>query len=166
MPGAVDDPLQIVERARFAASQATTLRAPWYQYTLGMAHFRAGQLEEAGQCFRDSLAAGWGRVFNWLGLALVHHQAGDLPKARECLAKAMDGVDKTTEHVFFARDWVEFELLQREARALIESTEEEADNGNRDNANSDREPHHPDADPLANESNGGSQSPSVSEQVD
>ena len=51
-----------------------------------------GQFDEAIQCLEAAGECEWPeRIHCWLGLALVHHHAGDSDQAREYLAKAQEG---------------------------------------------------------------------------
>ena len=90
-PDAVEDPLQVVELARRAASTTRVDREPWYTFTLGMAYCRAGEFEKAIECLQaftknDELTAR-GRY----ALALAHHYAGNSAEARKYLAQALEG---------------------------------------------------------------------------
>ena len=115
-PDAVPDPKRPVEiQTRVVSSYA----AYWNIYTLGMAHLRAGELDEAAQRFHESLLTnpGWpARYLDWLGLALVHVERGETKAAREWLRKAVDMMEQTST---FDRDEFEACVLRREVEQLL-----------------------------------------------
>lgn len=131
-PKAVSDPKLPVELADRAVARDSKL---WTVYTLGMAHFRAGQLDQAAQRFHESLAAGpnWhARSLNWLGLALVHRERGEMEQSRQWLAKAVELMVRRP--AIALQDRLEAQLLRREVEELLgdpsagkENTEKKSD---------------------------------------
>jgi tetratricopeptide (TPR) repeat protein len=121
-PKAVPDPMVPVKLAAEAVS-----RDPihWHLYTLGMAHLRAGQLDEAAQRFHESLntdPAWQARFLNWLGLALVHHGRGEMEEARQCFGEAVDLMEQDPGPT--PQDRIEGRLLRREVEQLLGKPEE------------------------------------------
>ena len=100
-----------------------------------MAYCRAGEFEKAIECLQaftknDELTAR-GRY----ALALAHHYAGNSVEARKYLEQALEG----TRNMGLARDWVELEVLRREAETLIGKSSEETNEHQRDQNASDGE---------------------------
>jgi serine/threonine protein kinase/Flp pilus assembly protein TadD len=122
-PKAVPDPMVPVQLAQRAVSRdpsAGTLN------TLGMAHLRAVQLDEAARRFHESLDSypDWdGHFLNWLGLALVHHERGETEDTRQCLGKAIELMTEHPSHAVQAR--IDGRLLRREVERLLGKSEEE-----------------------------------------
>ena len=121
-PEAIDDPNRLIQMAERAVSHYPTGSYPrqWMLYTLGMAHLRAGQLDEAEQCFRESLAADpkWkAKALDWLGLALLQQARGDGDDARRWLSEAIESMElRPMPH---PQDRIEAKLLLREAEQLL-----------------------------------------------
>jgi tetratricopeptide (TPR) repeat protein len=128
-PKAVADPLQAVRWAEKAvASQSKTA---WYLHVLGAVHYRAGQFDPAVRRCRESLKAqpSWpGNMLNWLVLAMAEHRLGHAGQARQWLAKAIqwrgklprqEGKGVVSPPDSHPSDWLEFNVLFREAQALI-----------------------------------------------
>ena len=102
----------------------------WNVYTLGMAHLRAGQLDEAVRRFQKSLDAhpDWHNGFlAWLGLALVHCERGEPEEARKWLSKAVKSMEQSMEQhpiePLHAR--LEAQLLRREVEERLGKLEKE-----------------------------------------
>jgi tetratricopeptide (TPR) repeat protein len=130
-PDASPDPDQAVRLAELAVNAEPN----WAHnlHTLGLAHYRSGQLDEAIRRFNDSIAANprWsGQVVNWLGLALAHHRLGQIEEARYWYNQAVTWIDRVApkgnrespapppdvhEH-----EWLASRLLRREAETLLE----------------------------------------------
>ncbi|MBX9628811.1 MAG: hypothetical protein K2X82_33765 [Gemmataceae bacterium] len=92
--GAVADPpgLPPAELVRAAERAVRDNPWPWYVHALGLARLRAGEWDAAGAAFERSNRADWGafgKVMNWLGLAVAHARAGRADEARRCLAEAV-----------------------------------------------------------------------------
>jgi tetratricopeptide (TPR) repeat protein len=122
------DAEQAAQWAQQALEVGPTLR--WYQHTMGLAHFRAGRLDEAVKYLDRSLnnSPQWsGQPMNWLALALVHHQRGDAAQARQWLDKAAQKIDQDRQENpqaltalgMHTHDWMTCLVLRREAEALL-----------------------------------------------
>jgi len=117
-PNGAPDPTVPVALAQQAVSMQP--QSQWMIYTLGLAHYRAGQFEEAGQQFRDSLEKDpdWhARCLNLFGLAMVHHQLDETEKAQEWYAKAVEWMRLHPEELL--QDRLDGRLLRREAEQLL-----------------------------------------------
>jgi serine/threonine protein kinase/tetratricopeptide (TPR) repeat protein len=116
------------------AEQAVASRAnlPWYLHALALAHYRAGHLEQAAADTQESLKADprWGGIMlNWLTLALIEQRQGHAEQARKWMEMAAAWREKAVQGSANARqtvptavppdlsinDWLEFEVLWREA---------------------------------------------------
>jgi serine/threonine protein kinase/Flp pilus assembly protein TadD len=144
-PDADADLEQAVELARFAAAR----RAPgdWFPlYVLGLAHYRAGQPEQAARRLRESLEVDhqeWGaRTLNYPVLAMADYRLGRVADAREALQASARALDHWTEELYRHPserhwihhlgatgywpvpwwDWLEGRLYYREARLLIDGS--------------------------------------------
>jgi serine/threonine protein kinase/Flp pilus assembly protein TadD len=118
-------------------------RNSWYGlYLLGMAQYRAGRNEDAVSTLRDSLTGSpeWEcRSLSHPVLAMAHHRLGQVSEARQSLQAAADAIDRWTRARYAADpkhwsvhqgataiwpvawwDWLECELLYREAKLLID----------------------------------------------
>ncbi len=119
------DPARAVDWANRAVAGSHN---PWDLHLLGLAQYRAGQMEQALQSFTEANIKRWRYAdLNWFALALVHHRLGHPDEARECLDKGMQwlaregpsGPDQPTN--LLPQDWLEAQLLRREAEELIAS---------------------------------------------
>jgi WD40 repeat protein/serine/threonine protein kinase/Flp pilus assembly protein TadD len=129
-PGGLADYAQPVAWAR----QAATLSGHhgWVNFTLGLARYRAGKSRQAIAELQESLKISptWdARALNWAVLALAHHRLGDRKEAREWLEKTTQWIDQANRDSAGKGgailrmpwwDWVELQLLHREARTRIE----------------------------------------------
>jgi WD40 repeat protein/serine/threonine protein kinase/tetratricopeptide (TPR) repeat protein len=99
----------------------------WSAQNLGMALYRAEKFDEALPHLEEATKlAEW--YIHWPALAMAHHQLGHADEARQWLDKANDYYRhvvetsseplKVTKDVHW-QDWAYFELLRREANALI-----------------------------------------------
>jgi tetratricopeptide (TPR) repeat protein len=118
---------QIVERAEKTPQGG---RLPWNLHVLSLAHFRSGDFKQAVERAVESNAGNWGeeaKSLNWFVLAMAHSRLGHAEDARASLEQAfklagppnpsqIPGVD--WPHMP-SQDFVEFELLRREAEELI-----------------------------------------------
>jgi tetratricopeptide (TPR) repeat protein len=122
----VVEPAQAVRWAEQAVASAPNA---WFLHVLGLAHYRAGQLDQAIQRLEESNAGAWGspggKQQNQLVLAMAHHRLGHAASARALLDelerwwKAVE-IAKTDGAVNFATtDWLPLQILRREAEALI-----------------------------------------------
>ena len=125
-----NDPAKGVSWAEAAVS--TNPKCEWYLHCLALAHYRAGQLEEAIKWCNNSLKAdpGWGgNGQNWLLLGLAHKQLGHTQEAGEWLNQATrwrEGAvtGKREPGILYPpeislSDWLEFQVLYREAEMLF-----------------------------------------------
>jgi serine/threonine-protein kinase len=106
-------------------------RHPWVAYVLGVAHYRAGQYEQAVQSCRRSLALNpiWQvQALNGPILALAHHRLGQGRQARGALDEAARAWDRGVRERYQAAvgfwpiawwDWLEIQLHYREAREQL-----------------------------------------------
>jgi tetratricopeptide (TPR) repeat protein len=121
-PNAISDalvPVRLGEQAVSLDFSECTL------YTLGMAHLRAGEVEEAQRRFQESLQAApsWeARFLNWLGLALVCDGRGETQQARQWLSEAIQLIEQHPAR--FMQDRIEGQLLAREAEQLLGKSEQ------------------------------------------
>jgi tetratricopeptide (TPR) repeat protein len=97
-------------------------------HTLGLAHYRAGELasgEEAAGEFRKAIAqleasnaTRWqGMVVNWLVLAMAHHRLGNTDQAQGWMGKAC----QLPPRIIYPAEAIAYQVLRREAEALIRS---------------------------------------------
>jgi WD40 repeat protein/tetratricopeptide (TPR) repeat protein len=112
------EPARVVRWAEQAAAGAPG--APGPLHTLGLACYRAGRGERAVQCLRESdQSGGDATVLNWLGLALAQHGQGRNQEARAWLDRAGAWLDKASPGSLLVPDWLEAQVLRREAEALL-----------------------------------------------
>jgi tetratricopeptide (TPR) repeat protein len=121
------EPGQVI---RWAEAAVTRDRGAATLYTLGMAHFRSGHFEEAIRWFTEPGVETWGGLGTMqiqLGLAMTHHRRGDVAKARTLLNEverswSVIDRDRTDGAVkAYVIDWLAYQPLWKEARALIGS---------------------------------------------
>jgi serine/threonine protein kinase len=117
----------------------------WYHpYITGLAYYRAGRYDDAVDKLRTSLAADENLIVRALSfpvLAMVQHRLGHASEARQALADADAEIERWTKDVYENAgdrhwvhhlgagaprpvawwDWVEFRVLHREAKLLIEA---------------------------------------------
>jgi serine/threonine protein kinase/Flp pilus assembly protein TadD len=138
VPGA--EPTALVEEARCLADVRD--RPGWYLYVLGMAHYRAGQPEQAVRQLREFLVAesqGRFKPIAYPLLAMAHHRLGQTAEARQALEEAARAIERWTQDIYQKGsvawaphlgttgywpiswwDWLECQLFYREANALID----------------------------------------------
>jgi len=113
---------------RWGEAAVAARRSAWYLSALGMAHYRAGQYEQAVARLEESNRLGWNQVAdaqNWLLLAMCHHRLGDRERAGEALSRAVELTRLASPNVAggparaLPPDWAGIELLRREAEALV-----------------------------------------------
>ncbi len=112
-------------------------KSPWVFHVAGIAHYRAGQFEQAIGRFEESLKdpawqAGGGHASE-VGLALAHHRLGHAKAARQWFDKAEQWYGKAVQDalasptgratLFKWWDWPSFVVLRREAHKLILGTD-------------------------------------------
>jgi serine/threonine-protein kinase len=124
-PAAATDPAALVALARIAG--------PWEHGSvrcLGAALYRAGQYEEAVDCFRAAARLTRPAAREWLFLTMAHARLGQHEEARRCLARADNWVVQAnlpdTNDLSGTRPrwnrWferTEVEVLRREAMTLL-----------------------------------------------
>lgn len=113
-----ESPIGAERTTKLAAQAANAIKNAWQIHTLGMAYLRAADYPQARNqlTFADSM--GWGgTVVNWLGLAILHHEAGDDASARKWLAKALPVLDKKRDLPM--PDWLEALVLFDEVRSKL-----------------------------------------------
>jgi tetratricopeptide (TPR) repeat protein len=115
------------------ASQANV---PWFLHGRALAHYRAGQLEEAAADTQESIKADpkWGGfMLNWVMLALIEQRQGHADQARQWREKAASWREKAVQGSANAgqpappdmslNDWLRFEVLWREAEKSFNKEE-------------------------------------------
>jgi serine/threonine protein kinase/Flp pilus assembly protein TadD len=126
---------QLVELSRLAVPSR-----PWSMpYILGTAHYRAGQYDEAIRRLQAALLAQpkWPIcLLSYPELAMAHHRLGHQAEARRALGEAAGILDRWTEARYAGQgeysvntdwplpwwDYLECQLLYREAKLLIEGS--------------------------------------------
>jgi serine/threonine protein kinase/Flp pilus assembly protein TadD len=109
-PGAEADLAWTVELAQKCLASAPD--AHWLLFAAGVAHYRAGQYEQAVQQLRESLKLGphWtGRSRTYPILAMAHRRLGQESEARQALDAASEAIDRCTRERFLGgerRHWV------------------------------------------------------------
>jgi tetratricopeptide (TPR) repeat protein len=105
----------------------------WRRHTLGMTQYRAGQLEQAVQTFKDAMDVDptWCHAVDWLPLAMAQFRLGNPEEARQWMSKARELIDNTPRNPdgtfsvgFSLTDHLECQLLWREAEALLGMADE------------------------------------------
>jgi tetratricopeptide (TPR) repeat protein len=110
-------------------------RAAWQVHILSLAHYRNGEFERAIELALESNGAWSGTVkaLNWVVLAMAHSRLGHATDARKYLKQALELGGRASEFqlarvkwsAIAVPDFVEFELLRREAEELINSKSKE-----------------------------------------
>jgi tetratricopeptide (TPR) repeat protein len=115
-------------------AESSVQRQPHFTtlHALGLAYLRAGRLDEAVRQFQRSIASHrtWNAIgLNYYGLALAHHRLGHTDEARRWLEKAeawftqlaeVSTVEATSfPPDYHVVDWLEAQVLRREAESLI-----------------------------------------------
>jgi WD40 repeat protein/tetratricopeptide (TPR) repeat protein/serine/threonine protein kinase len=123
------EPIQLAENAVAGAPRNQS-----YLYTLGTAHYRAGQYKRAIRRLHESIDANpqWPAIgLDWFMLAMAHHRLGQKKVAKAWLDKATEWMDKNTQGGLVGyrisillswHDWAECQLLRREAESLFKGT--------------------------------------------
>ena len=122
----VVEPAQVIRWAEQAV--ASNLNG-WYLHALGLAHYRAGQLDRAIRRLEESNAGSWaeeGKMQNRLVLAMAHHRRGHRAQSRALLDedarrwwKTVDAAEADRADAFPATDWLPLQILVREAEAVV-----------------------------------------------
>jgi serine/threonine protein kinase/tetratricopeptide (TPR) repeat protein len=127
----VVDPARIVQLAQAALPLG---RAPWLPEGLGLAHYRAGEYEEAIARLREARAMdpNWEKARTNAILAMAHHGLGEAESARQSLDAATRANDQRIQSIFqnppgnLGVWWANVlyaDLIYREAKKLIEGSE-------------------------------------------
>jgi tetratricopeptide (TPR) repeat protein len=126
-------------------SEEVVVQQPWSSFSLylsGATHYRAGQHEQATRRLREALTAkDWkNRLLSYPVLAMAYHRQGRAAEAREALGEAARVLDQWTGERYRSGedwvidqgaqavwpviwwDWLECELLHREASVLIDGS--------------------------------------------
>jgi tetratricopeptide (TPR) repeat protein len=110
----VRDPAQAVQLARAAVDG--TPKEGRYWNTLGVAHYRAGNLKAAVEALTQSMKLrGGGDGYDWLFLAMAHHRRGELREARQWFARAAAWMKENPDR----HKNEELRRFQDEAKALL-----------------------------------------------
>jgi WD40 repeat protein/serine/threonine protein kinase/Flp pilus assembly protein TadD len=122
-PDAGVEPAQAVRWGeRAAAGQPDTA---YVLHALGLAYYRAGKYEQAVARLTESDSSRWDATYlNWLALALAHHRLGHEAEARRWFGKAAERLDRERMApglpvAPLAIDWLEAQVLRRQAEALL-----------------------------------------------
>jgi tetratricopeptide (TPR) repeat protein len=90
-PDAAPDPTRLVEIAERAVRAQPV---PHHLHTLGLAHYRAGQFDEAIRQLHRSVEGNWSaNAANWLVLAMAHQRLGRADEARQWFDKAVRWIE-------------------------------------------------------------------------
>jgi tetratricopeptide (TPR) repeat protein len=127
-PSAVVPTKQIVECAR---KTVQARRPPWDLHVLSLAHYRNGEFDLAIEHAQESNAGYWrggAKALNGLVLAMAHHRLGQAAEARTSLEQALELAGRASPEQppgekwpdMAPADFLEFELLRREAADLID----------------------------------------------
>jgi Flp pilus assembly protein TadD len=118
----VDLDAEVAQRAIAYALRATdSARKPWSLHVLGVALHRAGRHDEAIQQLGEANGPAWHRLgngLNHLAMALAWQSLGKLDEARWELQTGI-GLAPANGIGQGPADWIEFELLRREAERRI-----------------------------------------------
>jgi serine/threonine protein kinase/Flp pilus assembly protein TadD len=110
-------------------------KAAWRLHTLALAHYRAGQFEEAIRYTRESQKdRGWhGAMVHLPLLAMAHERLGQHKEARANLQTAQEWHQEVVQGTYKGQatsppdmhlsDWLVFQVLFREARELVKTAE-------------------------------------------
>jgi tetratricopeptide (TPR) repeat protein len=137
-PEGLGDPARLVRVAKEGLTPPHDQEL-WRQFCLGLVYYRAGRFERAIEQLSKPVLKDWPKT--WAALAMAHHRLGHVKEARKWLAKADEWYDNATRNVLDApvfsplRPWgtpgsyerAEFEIVHREAEALIDGSARKAD---------------------------------------
>jgi Flp pilus assembly protein TadD len=128
VPDAGPPPARVVELA--ARGVAAEPQYAHQLHTLGLAHYRAGQYDQAIRRLHECLNAhpAWVPGLNWLVLAMAYHRQGKADEARQWLDKALRWGNQLAQNQppgaanaiqLHVHDWLAYNILRREALAQI-----------------------------------------------
>ena len=120
-PGPVSNPARVMKLAELALAKQGAHNPYLSTYaTLGLALYRAGRFKEARELLAKPLIEGeHGHFCGWLAMAMVQHRLGDSEEARRWLEEARTWAElQVLGWLWWQR--LEFDILRKEAEALIE----------------------------------------------
>ena len=94
-------------------------------YILGLAHYRAGEWDNAISRLNESVQASPGSAWaKWPALALAHYRRGDGEQAKVWLAQAEKWLQEQSAAgseygLFRGSDWFDFQIVIRKARSTL-----------------------------------------------
>jgi tetratricopeptide (TPR) repeat protein len=107
----------------------------WYLHSLALAHYHAGQVDQAVKRLQESqeFAPDWGGPLNPLLLALCYHARKQPDEAQQARRMASEWLDKVNRDRpssqadlppagFSLSDWLEYQVLRREAEQVFRAT--------------------------------------------
>jgi tetratricopeptide (TPR) repeat protein len=127
-PEPITDPAGLARRAEQVVASE---KIHWHLYVAGLAHYRAGQYDQAVERLRESatMDPNWnGRAINYPALAMAYHRLDKADEARQALASAENAIDGWTEAMVAGPvgkmpipwfDWLECRHFYQEAKQLI-----------------------------------------------
>jgi uncharacterized protein HemY len=119
-PDTVPDATRLVQIAERAV-RAEPL--PHHLHTLGLAHYRAGQFDEAIRQLHKSVAGRWSaNAANWLVLAMAHRRLGHADEAQKWFDRAVRWVDDAGVNALRSlhpHDSLAYLALRREAETQL-----------------------------------------------
>jgi WD40 repeat protein/tetratricopeptide (TPR) repeat protein/tRNA A-37 threonylcarbamoyl transferase component Bud32 len=121
-PEATDDLQAAVDLAELAVGRCAPAERPDVLCTLGAIRYRAGRVPDALARLEESVAAKPGRrVIRDLFLAMAQHRLGGAAEAQRTFDEATRRIGslRGDDTPMSWPDWVEIEVLRREAQALI-----------------------------------------------
>jgi serine/threonine protein kinase/WD40 repeat protein/Flp pilus assembly protein TadD len=124
-PGALGDPVEVVRLAELRLKTTTAaVHQSWSRHVVGNAYFRAGQHQKAINFLEPAIDADprWDhQIWNWLVIAMAHHELGRLDQAREWFDKADRWLKQAVKNRpnWSGRTWAALEAIHGEAAALI-----------------------------------------------
>jgi Flp pilus assembly protein TadD len=131
VPHPVCPPHRAVELADMDKPGQPKKKNPYQLHTLGLAHYRAGQYEQAIRRLNECLNGHprWCAGLNWLVLAMAYQRLGKTGEARQALDKALRWGDQLAQNQppgapnairVEVHNWLAYNILRREAEAQLE----------------------------------------------
>ena len=135
--GLLDGAVKAARLVELAERALAHEERPWCFHAAGIAHYRAGQFEQAigrlQEGLKDPVWQQGGGHASELGLALAHHRLGHAKEARQWLDKEEQWYDKAVQDalassteratLYWCMDWPSFVVLRREAHKRIAGTD-------------------------------------------